>query len=70
LFAFAGEKVFNVICVGQVFKRIASAKGLKAGKKADSCTPVGAGDRLGRDEKLAICYNLAEIDDYTWGIIE
>ena len=30
----------------------------------------GAGTGCGGNEKLAICYKLAEIDDYTWGIIE
>lgn len=59
-----------MIWTQQVYKRIAAAKGHKAGKKVDSCTPVRGGDRLGRNEKLAICYKLAEVDDYTWGIIE
>ncbi|MHC4111237.1 MAG: hypothetical protein ACYSUY_09180 [Planctomycetota bacterium] len=53
-----------------MYKRIAAAKGRKAGKKVDFCTPVGCGDRLGGNVKLAICYKLAEMDDYTWGIIE
>lgn len=59
-----------MIWTRQVYKRIAVAKGRKAGKKVDSCTPVGGGDRLVGNEKLAIFYKLAEIDDYTWGIIE
>ena len=53
-----------------MYKRIAAVKGRKAGKKVDSYTPVGGGDRLGGNEKLAICCKLAEIDGYTWGIIK
>ncbi|MHC4543718.1 MAG: hypothetical protein ACYSYL_04210 [Planctomycetota bacterium] len=54
-----------MIWTQQVHKIIVAAKGRKTGKKVDSCTPVGGGN-----EDLAICYKLAEMDDYTWGIIE